>query len=183
MASVVAQCHHIFGLRKEVNNNLCFSDEQTVVYPCGNFCVCYNTVQRCQRFFPGRLVHHFKTELNCLNLPKTSFFFMLTVVNLLCGFHRVREKPGHDCSGHQCQPPLSGSVRVWWEGHHHRVWPAPWTGPEEEGPDCRRHTCPRVCLHGFFPWLQVFNKPIRSTRLAAHLMVLGETQSPDNSND
>ncbi|XP_068171387.1 cilia- and flagella-associated protein 57 [Antennarius striatus] len=53
MASVVAQSHFIFGLRTEVNNNLCYVDEQTVVFPSGNNCVCYNTVQRCQRFIPG----------------------------------------------------------------------------------------------------------------------------------
>ncbi|XP_047437739.1 cilia- and flagella-associated protein 57 [Mugil cephalus] len=53
MASVVAQPHFIFGLRAGVSNNLCFFDEQTVVFPSGNSCVCYNTVQRCQRFISG----------------------------------------------------------------------------------------------------------------------------------
>ncbi|XP_027141761.1 cilia- and flagella-associated protein 57 isoform X2 [Larimichthys crocea] len=53
MAAVVAQSHFTFGLRAGVRNNLCFFDEQTVVFPCGNNCVCYNTVQRCQRFIPG----------------------------------------------------------------------------------------------------------------------------------
>ncbi|XP_049894725.1 cilia- and flagella-associated protein 57 isoform X1 [Epinephelus moara] len=53
MATVVAQPHFIFGLRTGVSNNLCFFDEQTVVFPSGNSCVCYNTVQRCQRFIPG----------------------------------------------------------------------------------------------------------------------------------
>ncbi|KAM7402726.1 hypothetical protein PAMP_017940 [Pampus punctatissimus] len=53
MATIVAQSHYIFGLRTGVRNNLCFFDEQTVVFPCGNNCVCYNTVQRCQRFIPG----------------------------------------------------------------------------------------------------------------------------------
>nr|XP_046236343.1 cilia- and flagella-associated protein 57 isoform X2 [Scatophagus argus] len=53
MATVVAQSHFIFGLRTGVSNNLCFFDEQTVVFPSGNNCVCYNTVQRCQRFIPG----------------------------------------------------------------------------------------------------------------------------------
>ncbi|XP_053172243.1 cilia- and flagella-associated protein 57 [Scomber japonicus] len=53
MASVVAQSHFIFGLRTGVTNNLCFFDEHTVVFPCGNNCVCYDTVQRCQRFIPG----------------------------------------------------------------------------------------------------------------------------------
>ncbi|XP_054473374.1 cilia- and flagella-associated protein 57 [Anoplopoma fimbria] len=53
MTTVVAQAHFIFGLRTGVSNNLCFFDEQTVVFPSGNSCVCYNTVQRCQRFIPG----------------------------------------------------------------------------------------------------------------------------------
>ncbi|XP_075952842.1 cilia- and flagella-associated protein 57 [Anarhichas minor] len=53
MATVVAQSHFIFGLRTGVRNNLCFVDEQTVVFPGGNSCVCFNTVQRCQRFIPG----------------------------------------------------------------------------------------------------------------------------------
>ncbi|XP_058487898.1 cilia- and flagella-associated protein 57 [Solea solea] len=53
MTTVVAQSHFIFGLRTGVTNNLCFFDEQTVVFPCGNNVVCYNTVQRCQRFIPG----------------------------------------------------------------------------------------------------------------------------------
>ncbi|XP_035517008.1 cilia- and flagella-associated protein 57 [Morone saxatilis] len=53
MATVVAQSHFIFGLRTGVRNNLCFFDEQTVVFPSGNNCVCYNSLQRCQRFIPG----------------------------------------------------------------------------------------------------------------------------------
>lgn len=53
MATVVAQPHFIFGLRTDVSNNLCFFDEQTVVFPSGNNCVCYNTVQRTQRFIQG----------------------------------------------------------------------------------------------------------------------------------
>ena len=55
MATVVAQSHFTFGLRTGVRNNLCFVDEQTVVFPSGNNCVCYNTVHRCQRFIPGSL--------------------------------------------------------------------------------------------------------------------------------
>lgn len=53
MAAVVAQAHFIFGLRTGVTNNLCFSDEHTVVFPSGNNCVCYNSVQGCQRFIQG----------------------------------------------------------------------------------------------------------------------------------
>ncbi|XP_019942091.1 cilia- and flagella-associated protein 57 [Paralichthys olivaceus] len=53
MSAVVAQSHFILGLRTGVRNNVCFFDEQTVVFPCGNNCVCYNTVHRHQRFIPG----------------------------------------------------------------------------------------------------------------------------------
>ncbi|KAF0035418.1 hypothetical protein F2P81_013176 [Scophthalmus maximus] len=53
MSAVVAQSHFIFGLRRGVANNLCFFDEHSLVFPCGNNCVCFNTVQRCQRFIPG----------------------------------------------------------------------------------------------------------------------------------
>ncbi|XP_077948631.1 cilia and flagella associated protein 57 isoform X2 [Gasterosteus aculeatus] len=53
MASVVAQPHFACGLRTGVRNNLCFFDEQTVVFPSGNSCVCYDTAQRSQRFIPA----------------------------------------------------------------------------------------------------------------------------------
>uniref|UniRef100_A0A3Q1ITP4 EML-like second beta-propeller domain-containing protein n=1 Tax=Anabas testudineus TaxID=64144 RepID=A0A3Q1ITP4_ANATE len=53
MATVAAQAHFSFGLRTGVTNNVCFYDEHTVVFPSGNNCVCYNSVQRCQRFIPG----------------------------------------------------------------------------------------------------------------------------------
>ncbi|KAM4604692.1 cilia- and flagella-associated protein 57 [Polymixia lowei] len=53
MATVIAQSNYIFGLRTGVTNNLCFFDEQTIVYPCGNNCVRYNIGQRWQRFIPG----------------------------------------------------------------------------------------------------------------------------------
>ncbi|KAA0718887.1 Cilia- and flagella-associated protein 57 [Triplophysa tibetana] len=53
MATVVAQSHYIFGLRTGVRNNLLYSDEQTVIFPCGNNCVRYNIDQKCQRFIPG----------------------------------------------------------------------------------------------------------------------------------
>ncbi|XP_036452639.1 cilia- and flagella-associated protein 57 [Colossoma macropomum] len=53
MAAVVAQSHHIFGLRTGVRNNLLFFDEQTVIFPSGNNCVRYNIDQKWQRFIPG----------------------------------------------------------------------------------------------------------------------------------
>lgn len=82
MAAVVAQSHFTFGLRTGVSNNLCFFDEQTVVFPCGNNCVCYNTVQRCQRFIPGRLdvVLSFETVFevtSCLSHVVLVLIFLL----------------------------------------------------------------------------------------------------------
>lgn len=53
--SVFSQPTFIFGLRTGASNNLCFLDEQTVVYPSGGGCVSHNIVQRCQRFLPGIL--------------------------------------------------------------------------------------------------------------------------------
>ncbi|XP_053723695.1 cilia- and flagella-associated protein 57 isoform X1 [Synchiropus splendidus] len=49
MANVVVECEFLFGLRSGVSNNLCFSDEQTVVFPSGNNFVCYNTAHKSQR--------------------------------------------------------------------------------------------------------------------------------------
>ncbi|KAM6948696.1 cilia- and flagella-associated protein 57-like [Aplochiton taeniatus] len=53
MASVFAQSNYIFGLRTGVANNLCYFDEQTIIFPCGNNCVRYNIDQKWQRFIPG----------------------------------------------------------------------------------------------------------------------------------
>ncbi|RVE72493.1 hypothetical protein OJAV_G00042240 [Oryzias javanicus] len=53
MASISAQAHFILGLRTGVNNNLNFVDEHTLLYAAGSSCVCLNSVQRSQRFFPG----------------------------------------------------------------------------------------------------------------------------------
>ncbi|CAL8326715.1 unnamed protein product [Arctogadus glacialis] len=53
MATVIAQSNFIFGLRKGVTNNLCFLDDQTVVFPSGNNCIRYNIDQKWQKFIPG----------------------------------------------------------------------------------------------------------------------------------
>ncbi|KAF4092211.1 hypothetical protein AMELA_G00018370, partial [Ameiurus melas] len=38
--------HHIFGLCRELRNNLLFLDEQTIIFPSGNNCVLYDIHQR-----------------------------------------------------------------------------------------------------------------------------------------
>ncbi|KAM8999832.1 cilia- and flagella-associated protein 57 isoform 1-T1 [Sarcophilus harrisii] len=53
MSAVVAQAQHIFGIRAGVVNNLCFFDEQIIIFPCGNYCVKYNVDQKWQKFIPG----------------------------------------------------------------------------------------------------------------------------------
>ncbi|XP_027693938.1 cilia- and flagella-associated protein 57 isoform X3 [Vombatus ursinus] len=53
MTTVVAQAQHVFGLRARVTNNLCFFDEQIIIFPCGNYCVKYNVDQKWQKFIPG----------------------------------------------------------------------------------------------------------------------------------
>lgn len=65
MANVVAQPHFAFGVRTGVNNNVCFCDEQTVVFPSGNNCVCYNTVQASQRLIPGRPSDYSRWNQRC----------------------------------------------------------------------------------------------------------------------
>uniref|UniRef100_A0A8C5CDU9 EML-like second beta-propeller domain-containing protein n=1 Tax=Gadus morhua TaxID=8049 RepID=A0A8C5CDU9_GADMO len=51
--ATVAQSNFIFGLRRGVTNNLCFLDDQTVVFPSGNNCIRYNIDQKWQKFIPG----------------------------------------------------------------------------------------------------------------------------------
>ncbi|KAJ3005699.1 Cilia- and flagella-associated protein 57 [Thoreauomyces humboldtii] len=41
---------HVFGVNRDVRNNVCYLDEQTVLYPAGTQIVSYNTEQRSQHF-------------------------------------------------------------------------------------------------------------------------------------
>ncbi|KAL2916411.1 hypothetical protein HK105_204167 [Polyrhizophydium stewartii] len=43
---------HVFGLNKDVRNNICYLDELSVVYPAGFQIVVFNLEQRSQRFVP-----------------------------------------------------------------------------------------------------------------------------------
>ncbi|XP_036925516.1 cilia- and flagella-associated protein 57 isoform X2 [Sturnira hondurensis] len=53
MSTVVALSQHAFGLRSHVTNNICFFDEQIIIFPSGNYCVKYNIDQKWQKFIPG----------------------------------------------------------------------------------------------------------------------------------
>ncbi|XP_048717483.1 cilia- and flagella-associated protein 57 isoform X3 [Caretta caretta] len=53
MSVIVAQSLHIFGLRSRVANNVCYFDEQIIIYPSGNSCVKYHLEQKWQKFIPG----------------------------------------------------------------------------------------------------------------------------------
>ncbi|XP_018608707.1 cilia- and flagella-associated protein 57 [Scleropages formosus] len=53
MSSAELQSHFIVGLRRDVTNNLCFFEEQIIIFPAGNNCVFYNILQKWQRFIPG----------------------------------------------------------------------------------------------------------------------------------
>ena len=53
MAIAIAQARHIFGLKPGVSGNICYHDEQTIVYPAGANCILYNIDQKAQKFIPG----------------------------------------------------------------------------------------------------------------------------------
>ena len=53
MSIAIAQARHIFGLKSGVNGNICYHDEQTIVYPSGSNCILYNIDQKTQKFIPG----------------------------------------------------------------------------------------------------------------------------------
>ncbi|KAM4640524.1 cilia- and flagella-associated protein 57 [Discoglossus pictus] len=53
MSVIVAQSHYIFGLQYRVGNNICYFDEQTIIFPSGNNCIKYNVDQKWQKFIPG----------------------------------------------------------------------------------------------------------------------------------
>lgn len=53
MSIAVATPKHSFGLKGDVSGNICFADEQTIVYPSGANTILYNIDQKSQRFIPG----------------------------------------------------------------------------------------------------------------------------------
>nr|CAH8853750.1 unnamed protein product [Trichobilharzia regenti] len=51
--SGVANLKHVFGYRTGISGSVVFSDEQTIVYPCGSNLVLYNIEQKSQKFIAG----------------------------------------------------------------------------------------------------------------------------------
>ena len=52
MSIAIAQARHIFGVKSGVAGNICYQDEQTIVYTSGANCVLYNIDQKLQKFIP-----------------------------------------------------------------------------------------------------------------------------------
>ena len=46
-ATVAAR--HTFGIKADVKDNICYLDEQTVIYPAGHNVVIFNTEQKTQK--------------------------------------------------------------------------------------------------------------------------------------
>ena len=44
---------HTFGIKADVKDNICYLDEQTVLYPAGHNVVIFNIEQKTQRFISG----------------------------------------------------------------------------------------------------------------------------------
>lgn len=44
---------HAFGIKADVKDNICYLDEQTVLYPAGSNVVLFNSEQKTQKFIPG----------------------------------------------------------------------------------------------------------------------------------
>eukprot|EP00842_Homolaphlyctis_polyrhiza_P004220 jgi/Hompol1/479/HPOL_004482-RA len=52
--SIAAVTHrHVFGLKGDVSSNICYMDEQTIIYPAGSNAVLYNTENKTQKFIPA----------------------------------------------------------------------------------------------------------------------------------
>lgn len=52
--SMAALLHrHLFGVKGDVRDPVCYVDEQTVLYPAGHNTCIFNLEQRIQRFLPG----------------------------------------------------------------------------------------------------------------------------------
>ena len=52
MSIAIAQARHIFGVKTGVSGNICYQDEQTIVYTSGAYCVLYNIDQKLEKIIP-----------------------------------------------------------------------------------------------------------------------------------
>lgn len=46
---------HVFGINENIRNNVAFSDDQTIVYPCGQLLILTSTESRQQKFVPAEV--------------------------------------------------------------------------------------------------------------------------------
>eukprot|EP00055_Hartaetosiga_balthica_P003769 m.8941 g.8941 ORF g.8941 m.8941 type:complete len:1202 (-) comp3312_c0_seq1:127-3732(-) len=53
MGSIVVEPQLAFGLKNDVSDNVCYLDEQNIIYPAGSSVIIYNVNQRTQRFIHG----------------------------------------------------------------------------------------------------------------------------------
>lgn len=82
MSIAITQLHYIFGLKSGVVGNICFHDEQTIVYPAGANCVVYNIDQKSQKFIPSNkisqpalsILHCHQMEHNFVDICLEHFF-------------------------------------------------------------------------------------------------------------
>lgn len=84
MSIAIAHARHIFGLKPGVAGNICFHDEQTVVYPAGANCILYNIDQKSQKFIPG-------TKLHIMLQLKLTFLDLVIMCMLLYLFPKQRQ--------------------------------------------------------------------------------------------
>jgi cilia- and flagella-associated protein 57 len=55
----------VFGLKGDVNNNVLYLDEQSIIYPAGSNAVLYNTENKTQKFIPATEKSEGMTAIAC----------------------------------------------------------------------------------------------------------------------
>ena len=68
MSIAVAQAHHMYGLRSNISGNICYLDEQTILFPSGNQLVRFNLDFKQQKFIPGSDKAQGKLQELCRNM-------------------------------------------------------------------------------------------------------------------
>ena len=80
MSIAIAQTRHMFGLKPGVSGNICYHDEQTIVYPAGSNCILYNIDQKSQKFIPGILYYiNIIIIINNLNVKHIEHHWKCTI--------------------------------------------------------------------------------------------------------